>query len=167
MKRPILIAPLLAGLLTAAAVNAVRKFEGLPHRMELVREAHGVRWINDSKATNVGATVAALEGLSSPVVLIAGGDGKGAEFSALERPISNHARAVVLLGRDAGEIEKVIAGATKTVRARDMHEAVTLSLSLAREGDTVLLAPACASFDMYTNFEERGEHLKSLVRELA
>lgn len=149
-----------------ACAEAIRKYQGLPHRMELVARENGVSWINDSKATNVGAAAAALEGLSNSVILIAGGDGKGADFSALKTPIAQHARAVVLLGRDADIIADVVPDTVPVFKASDMRDAVTRARSLAVEGDYVLLSPACASFDMYTNFEERGEDFTSLVKEL-
>ena len=154
------------GVSADSGIQAIREFRGLPHRMELITHQHGVHWINDSKATNVGATVAALNGLSAPVVLIAGGDAKGADFSPLRDPVAKHARAVVLLGRDADEIERVIADVVPTIAAADMSEAVALAKTLAVAGDVVLLAPACASFDMYDNFEQRGEHFKTSVYEL-
>ncbi len=154
------------GIDTTTAVATVRQFDGLPHRMELVAQTSGVQWINDSKATNVGAAAAALSGLPAPVILIAGGDAKGADFSALLQPIRERARTVVLLGRDAGIIDEAIAGTVPTIRVKDMREAVDRSAALAVAGDTVLLAPACASFDMYSSFEDRGEHFRSLVREL-
>ncbi len=147
-------------------VTAVEEFQPLPHRMELVVRKDGVAWINDSKATNVGAAAAALEGLSNSIILIAGGDGKGADFTVLQRPIEQHTRAVVLLGRDAAEIARIIPDTVPVFAATDMREAIIRARSLAVDGDFVLLAPACASFDMYTNFEERGDHFKTLVREL-
>lgn len=150
-----------------SCIRAVEQFQGLPHRMELVLEKDRVGWINDSKATNIGATVAALNGLTTPVVLIAGGDGKGADFFALREPIIRRARAVVLIGRDAPKIERSITSLVPVVNAVDMKDAVSQAKSLALSGDTVLLSPACASFDMYDNFEQRGEDFKSLVQELA
>lgn len=149
-----------------SCIRAVEQFQGLPHRMELVLEKDKISWINDSKATNIGATVAALNGLSTPVVLIAGGDGKGADFFALREPVIRRARAVVLVGRDAAKIERSITSLVPIVKAVDMKDAVSQAKSLAMPGDTVLLSPACASFDMYENFEQRGEHFKSLVQEL-
>ena len=134
--------------------------------MELVVRKDGVSWINDSKATNVGAAAAALEGLSNSIILIAGGDGKGADFTVLSKPIEQHARAVVLLGRDAADIARIVPNTVPVFAATDMRDAITRAASLAVDGDFVLLAPACASFDMYANFEERGDHFKTLVREL-
>lgn len=148
---------------------AVREFRGLPHRCEPVRTVAGVGYINDSKGTNVGASVAALDSLApgcSKIVLIAGGDGKGADFSPLARPVSEHCRAVVLIGRDAGRIESALAGDVPVAQAGSMDEAVMTASTLAREGDRVLLSPACASFDMFDGFEDRGERFRQAVEGL-
>lgn len=156
-----------AGVAPEAARAAVREFKGLRHRTELVAERDGVRWYDDSKGTNVGATVAALNGMTSPVVLIAGGDGKGQDFSGLKAAAAEHARAVVLIGRDAPLIEAALGGAVAIRRARDMHDAVRLARELAQPGDVVLLSPACASFDMFRNYEHRAEVFRAAVEELA
>lgn len=148
-----------------AQVEAVRHFKGLPHRTEIVAEKDGIRWINDSKGTNVGATVAALEGMTAPVVLIAGGDGKGQDFSALREPTRRHARAVVLIGRDAPQIEQALATVVPITHARDMADAVQACRALARTGDVVLLSPACASFDMFKSYSHRGDVFSSAVKE--
>ncbi|MFP5349874.1 MAG: UDP-N-acetylmuramoyl-L-alanine--D-glutamate ligase [Gammaproteobacteria bacterium] len=150
----------------AAQIAAIRAFRGLPHRTELVAERDGVRWINDSKGTNVGATVAALSGMTAPVVLIAGGDGKGADFGDLKPACARHARAVVLIGRDAPLIETALAGAVPSVYASDMRDAVIKARALARSGDLVLLSPACASFDMFRNYEHRGDVFRAAVEEV-
>jgi len=148
-----------------AMKRAVVQFKGLAHRTELVAERDGVRWINDSKGTNVGATLAALNGMSQPVVLIAGGDGKGADFSALKDACAAHARAVVLIGRDAPLIEAALHHVVPLVRAADMRDAVQRARTLAQPGDVVLLSPACASFDMFRNFEHRGDVFRAAVHE--
>jgi UDP-N-acetylmuramoylalanine--D-glutamate ligase len=150
-----------------AMKRAVARFQGLHHRTELVAERHGVRWIDDSKGTNVGATVAALGGMDAPVILIAGGDGKGADFSELRAPVAKHARAVVLIGRDAPQIEKALAGVVPVVNAADMPAAVRAAARLAQPGDVVLLSPACASFDMFRNYEHRGQVFAQAVKEVA
>jgi UDP-N-acetylmuramoylalanine--D-glutamate ligase len=150
----------------AAQVAAIRAFRGLPHRTELVAERDGVRWINDSKGTNVGATAAALNGMSAPVVLIAGGDGKGADFTELKGVCAAHARAVVLIGRDAPQIEQALRGVVPTRYAADMPAAVRIARDLARAGDIVLLSPACASFDMFDNYQHRGDVFRRAVEEL-
>jgi UDP-N-acetylmuramoylalanine--D-glutamate ligase len=154
------------GVSTEACRRAVRAFKGLPHRTELVAERDGIKWINDSKGTNIGATVAALSGMTSPAVLIAGGDGKGQDFAELREAVASRARAVVLIGRDAPLIESALAGTVPLCRARDLREAVQLSRELARPGDVVLLSPACASFDMFRNYEHRGEVFRATVKEV-
>lgn len=153
-------------------LDGLLSFRGLPHRVEFVAEIHGVRYYDDSKGTNVGATVAALQGrLHAPdgkTVLIAGGDGKGQDFSPLVPAVAAHARAVVLLGRDAPLIEAVLQdGAVPLRRAADMDEAVLAAAAAARPGDAVLLSPACASFDMYRNYVHRAEAFIDAVRALA
>ena len=149
-----------------AMKRAVAKFKGLAHRTELVLERNGVRWIDDSKGTNVGATVAALSGMDAPVILIAGGEGKGADFDALRAPLADRARALVLIGRDAVLIEKALGGVVPVVHARDMQAAVLAASRLAQPGDVVLLSPACASFDMFRNYEHRGQVFAQCVKAL-
>ncbi|HCU53676.1 MAG TPA: UDP-N-acetylmuramoyl-L-alanine--D-glutamate ligase [Gammaproteobacteria bacterium] len=149
-----------------AMKRAVARFHGLHHRTELVVERDGVRWIDDSKGTNVGATIAALTGMDNPVVLIAGGDGKGADFSELRPAVAERARAVVLIGRDAPRIEQALGNVVPVVHAADMPAAVRAASRLARAGDVVLLSPACASFDMYRNYEHRGQVFAQAVREI-
>ena len=155
------------GVTSEVSCAAVRTFKGLKHRTELVAEHQGVRWYDDSKGTNVGATVAALSGMTSPVILIAGGDGKGQDFSELKPACVQHARAVVLIGRDAPQIEAILAKAVPVHRAKDMHEAVRIAKGLAQPGNVVLLSPACASFDMFRNYEHRAEVFREAVREVA
>lgn len=148
-------------------VEGLRTFTGLPHRTRLVGTHQGVRWYDDSKGTNVGATVAALNGMTEPVVLIAGGVGKDQDFSPLLDPVVRHARAVVLIGRDASRIEAVLAGhGVPLVRAISMQDAVQRSAELARAGDAVLLSPACASFDMFENYQHRGRIFAACVEQL-
>jgi len=154
------------GVPVAAQIEAVRRFRGLPHRTELVAEKGGVRWINDSKGTNVGATVAALNGMTVPTILIAGGDGKGQDFGELKPAAAVHARAVVLIGRDAALIAAALGDVVPMQRATDLYQAVALAQRLARPGDAVLLSPACASFDMFRNYEHRGDVFRAAVREL-
>jgi UDP-N-acetylmuramoylalanine--D-glutamate ligase len=154
-----------AGVPFDAMKRAVLAFQGLPHRSELIAERDGVRWINDSKGTNVGATLAALNGMDRPAVLIAGGDGKGQDFGALRAAVVQRARAVVLIGRDAPRIAEVLAGTVPLVSAADLPAAVAQARALARPGDAVLLSPACASFDMFRNYQHRGEAFAAAVRE--
>lgn len=148
------------GLPFESMLAALREFTGLAHRCQWVRELRGVAYYDDSKATNVGAALAAIEGLGADIdgklVLIAGGDGKGADFSGLTAPVARYCRAVVLLGRDAELIAAALGDAVPLVRVKTLDEAVQRCAELAREGDAVLLSPACASLDMFKNFEERG-----------
>jgi UDP-N-acetylmuramoylalanine--D-glutamate ligase len=148
--------------------RALQDFRGLPHRCQLVAEAGGVRWFDDSKATNVGATVAAIVGLvgdlGGRLILIAGGDAKDADFSALAEPLVRHVHLALLIGRDAGRIAAVAEGAVEIVHAEGMADAVDIAHARAQSGDGVLLSPACASFDMYTSYEERGDAFAAEVR---
>ena len=148
-------------------LDALRSFKGLPHRLEKVAEIEGVTWYDDSKGTNVGATAAALSGMGNPVVLIAGGDGKGQDFSPLKDVVARHARAVVLIGRDAPLIDSAIcASQVSIVHAASMEDAVQRAAALAQPGDAVLLSPACASFDMFRNYVHRAEVFISAVMAL-
>ena len=152
----------------APLLPALRDFKGLPHRVEHIAEIDGVAWYDDSKGTNVGATVAALEGLGRKVVLIAGGDGKGQDFSPLAPALAGHGRALVLIGRDAMKIEAAVADCgIPLIHAQDMEQAVRKAAVAARAGDAVLLSPACASFDMFRNYAHRAEVFAQAVRELA
>jgi UDP-N-acetylmuramoylalanine--D-glutamate ligase len=156
------------GLPQAQLVEGLKTFRGLPHRVELVAErADGVRYYDDSKGTNVGATLAALEGLASPVVLIAGGDGKGQDFSPLREPVARCARAVLLIGRDAGPIAAALDGCGRPlVHCASLEEAVVRADGLAQPGDAVLLSPACASLDMFRNYAHRAEIFVAAVSRL-
>jgi UDP-N-acetylmuramoylalanine--D-glutamate ligase len=146
--------------------RAISRFQGLPHRSQVVAEYAGVTWIDDSKATNVGATHAALTGETRPVVLIAGGQSKGADFRLLKDAVAAHTRAVVLIGRDAGLIESALEGVAPVTHVSNMIDAVTRANELAQSGDVVLLSPGCASFDMFDNYAHRGEVFASTVRDL-
>lgn len=147
--------------------RAVASFRPVEHRLETIAEIDGVLYVNDSKATNVDSAVKAIEAFVAPVILIAGGLDKGADFRALARTFPDRVREVVTLGRAAPKIqeamEKEIGSRIGTRHARDMAEAVSIARELAREGDVVLLAPACASFDMYENFEARGRAFRDAV----
>ena len=159
-----------AGIPQDAMLQALREFRGLPHRCEFVADKKGVSWVNDSKGTNVGATVAALNGLGptlapgAGIVLIAGGVGKGAEFSELNAPMQQYGRAQVLIGEDAQKIAEAVAVETRF--AQSMEDAVAQAAELAMPGDIVLLSPACASFDMFKNFNVRGEAFVQVVEAL-
>ncbi len=149
-------------------IQAMRDFKGLPHRVELVAEARGVKFFDDSKGTNVGSTVAALEGFATPVVLIAGGDGKGQDFSPLLPAVRARARAVVLIGRDAAAVAAALKDAGVPIEhAETMPDAVAAAFRRAQAGDAVLLSPACASLDMFRNYGHRGEVFAAAARALA
>ncbi len=156
------------GLPDSAMLDALKQFRGLPHRTQFVAEHAGVRWYNDSKGTNVGACVAALQGFEGKgkTVLIAGGDSKGADFSVLAPVVQQTARAVVLIGRDAPVIEQALAGTVPLLHAASMEEAVSIAAEQARSGDRVLLSPACASFDMFSGYEQRGQVFMDAVAEV-
>jgi UDP-N-acetylmuramoylalanine--D-glutamate ligase len=157
-----------AGLPLAPLLKALRTFKGLPHRVERVAEINGVVFYDDSKGTNVGATEAALKGMTQPVVLIVGGDGKGQDFSPLRAAVAARARAVVQIGRDGALIAAALVGAGVPVqRAETMQDAVQQAFALAQPGDVVLLSPACASFDMFKNYAHRAEVFIAAVRALS
>ena len=149
-----------------AMLDALKHFPGLEHRTQWVAEINGVNWFNDSKGTNVGATLAAIEGLPGKHVLIAGGQGKGADFSLLRNVAEQRLRAVVLIGEDASNIAQAVDQVVPVKFAGDMQEAVNLAAKLAQRGDNVLLSPACASFDMFNGFAHRGEVFINAVEEL-
>ncbi|AUN95636.1 UDP-N-acetylmuramoyl-L-alanine--D-glutamate ligase [Pseudazoarcus pumilus] len=158
----------LAGAPMPRMIEALKAFRGLPHRVEPIAcRADGVVFYDDSKGTNVGSTVAALAGLGRPVVLIAGGDGKGQDFAPLAEAVAAHARAAVLIGRDAPAIASALSlHRFESVRAPDLATAVERANVLARRGDAVLLSPACASFDMFRNYVHRAEVFAAAVRAL-
>ena len=142
------------------------QFAGLPHRTQLVRRTSGISWFNDSKGTNVGACVSAIEGLTGPVVLIAGGRGKGADFSPLGDVVAQKCRAVVLIGEDAERIRVALDDCVPVYLEHSLTDAVDRASALAQPGDSVLLSPACASFDMFANFEARGDAFADEVNRL-
>lgn len=159
------------GLPFDAMLSSLRTFAGLEHRCQWVRDLDGVSYYNDSKATNVGAALAAIEGLGADIdgklLLIAGGDGKGADFKDLKGPVAAHCRAVVLMGRDSDLIAAALGDAVPQVRATSLDDAIAQCRALAQPGDAVLLSPACASFDMFKNYEERGQLFARAVEGLA
>ncbi len=155
-----------AGAPVQASAQALRNFRGLPHRTQRVANLRGVTWINDSKGTNVGATVAAIRGLDGELVLIAGGEGKGADFSLLAEALTGRVHTAILIGRDARQIADTIEDRCTVLFADSMDTAVQLASEHAHDGDSVLLSPACASFDMFSNFEARGDAFARAVRRL-
>ncbi|MGA3951330.1 UDP-N-acetylmuramoyl-L-alanine--D-glutamate ligase [Ralstonia nicotianae] len=156
------------GLPASALLHGLRDYAGEPHRVELIAAFDDLEFFDDSKGTNVGATVAALSGLSKRVVLIAGGDGKGQDFSPLAPPVAQYARAVVLIGRDAPRIRAALADSgVELVEAATLEAAVQEAAARAQAGDAVLLSPACASFDMFRNYEHRAQVFHEAVAALA
>jgi UDP-N-acetylmuramoylalanine--D-glutamate ligase len=160
------LAASLVGVAPAALAKAIRDFGGVPHRLEVIGERHGVRWVNDSQATIPVATMAALEAFEAPIVLVAGGQGKGLEYGELAGAIAARVRAAVLIGETAGELETLIAGRVPVRRASSMDEAVRLAADLAQPGDVALLSPAAASFDMFTDYAARGDAFRAAVADL-
>ncbi|HHO58690.1 MAG TPA: UDP-N-acetylmuramoyl-L-alanine--D-glutamate ligase [Thiotrichales bacterium] len=155
-----------AGLPLDGCIEALKAFEGLPHRVQFVARINDIDWINDSKATNVGATIAALTGLPGRKVLIAGGQAKGADFSALSDVVRQHCRGVVLMGQDSAQLLAAMPEGMAVKTVSDMHAAVQAAGEMAQPGDSVLLAPACASFDIFNSFEHRGEVFIEAVNKL-
>ena len=155
------------GIEMPAMLATLREFPGLPHRSQWVADVAGVRYIDDSKGTNVGATVAAIEGLPGTLVMIAGGDGKGQDFAPLAAAFAGRVRAAVLIGRDAPALAAALAGVCTLQRCATLEEAVSAAASLAHSGDGVLLSPACASLDMFRDYAHRGAVFAAAVRGLA
>jgi UDP-N-acetylmuramoylalanine--D-glutamate ligase len=158
---------LAAGADRASTAAVLRKFPGLEHRLEFVREKDGVSYINDSKGTNVGAVVKSVEGFTRPVILIAGGYDKGSDFSPLFGLFREKIKLLILIGKAADKMAKALGGSTETVMAKTLIDAVQLAAQRAVPGDVVLLSPACASFDMFKDFEDRGRQFKDAVRDLS
>jgi UDP-N-acetylmuramoylalanine--D-glutamate ligase len=155
-----------AGLPMSAMLEALESFPGLAHRSQWVADIEGVRYIDDSKGTNVGATIAAVGGLAGPLVVIAGGDGKGQDFAPLAAAFRGKVRHVVLIGKDAPAIESTLAGVCPTQRVATLPQAVAAAARAAQPGDAVLLSPACASLDMFRDYNHRGEVFAAAVHEL-
>ena len=158
------------GISSHHMVNVLKQFTGLPHRTQWVRTIDGVDWINDSKGTNVGATISAITGVGSyiqgKIVLIAGGQGKGADFKELRSSITNYVRSVVLIGEDAEKLERALSDVVTVMRAPSFDKAITMAKGAAKPKDVVLLSPACASFDMFKDFNHRGESFTIAVNAL-
>lgn len=150
--------------------TVLKQFQGLPHRAQWVRTLNGVDWINDSKGTNIGATCSAISGIGGSmqgkIILIAGGQGKGADFTELQKPIIEHVRTLVLIGTDADKMEQALQSVVPVVRATTLEEAVQVAHQQAQSGDVVMLSPACASQDMFRDFNDRGQVFVSAVEAL-
>ena len=147
---------------------AVERFRGVPHRIELVSTINGSKYYNDSKGTNPDSSIKAIEAVSEPVILIAGGYDKGSDFSELLASFKQKGKALILMGATGEKIfaESRKLGIDKAFIVRDMDEAVETAFKMSAPGDTILLSPACASWDMYKNYEERGDHFKTIVHKL-
>lgn len=161
-----------AGFTLDSMLATLKTYKGLAHRCEYVKSIANVHYINDSKATNVGATLAAIEGFADDgngqnIILIAGGDGKGADFSPLKPAVQQHVRLLVLIGRDAENLQVAVTGVSEYEYAETLSDAVTIAHARANSGDVVLLSPACASFDMFSGFEDRGEQFVHCVERLS
>jgi UDP-N-acetylmuramoylalanine--D-glutamate ligase len=164
------MAAALTGMLLGVAPGSIRKtlaaFAGVEHRLEFVREVAGIRYVNDSKATNVDSVWYALQSFAQPIVVLIGGRDKGNDYARLTELVRKHVRAVVAIGESAEKVETAFSGVRPVMRANTMDEAVRIARSLAHAGDVVLLSPACASFDWFRNYEHRGDVFKQLVHEL-
>jgi UDP-N-acetylmuramoylalanine--D-glutamate ligase len=156
----------LAGVDTATIAQAVRDFEGVEHRLEFVAEIAGVRYFNDSKATNVDATLKALDAFPGRILIILGGKDKGSDYTVLQKPLREKAILALLIGAAADKIEKQITGSVAIERAVTLDRAVEIASHAARAGDIIVLAPACASFDQFQNYEHRGRVFKEFVHKL-
>jgi UDP-N-acetylmuramoylalanine--D-glutamate ligase len=159
-----------AGIEHDKMITVLQHFSGLPHRSQWVRTVNGVDWINDSKGTNIGATISAISGiggsLRGKIVLIAGGQGKGADFKELRAPMADYVRSVVLIGEDADKIERALSDVVDVIRASSLDVAVSLANAQAQSGDVVLLSPACASWDMFKDYRHRGDVFSAAVGDL-
>ncbi|WP_020675398.1 UDP-N-acetylmuramoyl-L-alanine--D-glutamate ligase [Geopsychrobacter electrodiphilus] len=161
-----MIAPLVMGMPAELAWQRVCAFTGLPHRMQQVSRFKGLTWINDSKGTNVGSVVKSLAGLTAPVTLIAGGKDKGGDYAPLREPLSQKVACLVLLGEATGRMDAALADCCPTRHAADMAEAVRVAAEETTSGGTVLLSPACSSFDMYTSYAARGDDFVCRIKDL-
>jgi UDP-N-acetylmuramoylalanine--D-glutamate ligase len=157
---------LCAGADRDAVAAVLREFPGLEHRLEFVRERNGVTYINDSKGTNVGAVVKSVEGFTQPVILIAGGLDKGSDFRPLFNLFRQKVKLLILIGKAAEKMAETLGTATEALFAKTLQDAVRAGAGRALPGDVVLLSPACASFDMFKDFEDRGRQFKEAVMAL-
>jgi UDP-N-acetylmuramoylalanine--D-glutamate ligase len=151
----------------AAMLAELATFPGLPHRAQWVADVNGVTYINDSKGTNVGATIAAVSGMTGPLIIIAGGDGKNQDFAPLADAFRGKVRHTVLIGRDADAVARALHGVSTTETCASLEDAVKAAARAGKPGDTVLLSPACASLDMFRDYTHRGAVFTQAVKELA
>jgi UDP-N-acetylmuramoylalanine--D-glutamate ligase len=154
------------GVDTGTLRSTLKTFEGVEHRLEFVREFNGIRYYNDSKATNVDSVWYALQAFKEPIVLLLGGRDKGNDYTQLTELVKKHVKAIIAIGESADKVEQAFRGSTTITKATSMDEAVSTAQSLAQSGDIVLLSPACASFDWFKNYEQRGQVFKELVKNL-
>ena len=154
------------GVPAAPVQQALESFRGLEHRLELVRERDGVRWVNDSKGTNAGAVIKSLESFPGNVILLAGGIEKGGDYGVLRDPVQRLVKHVLLFGKAREMLARTLAAATEVEIVDSLATAVTRAAALARGGDVVLLSPGCASFDMFRDYADRGRQFKALVEAL-
>ncbi len=156
----------MAGAKPENAKNVLTRFQGLEHRLEFVKEVNGITFINDSKGTNIGAVSKSLESFEN-LILIMGGTDKGNDFSILKEQMKRKVKTLILIGEAGDKIKSSLGDTADTYKVADLNKAVELSMLKASSGDTVLLSPGCASFDMFENFEERGREFKRAVNEIA
>jgi len=156
----------LLGVEVDSIQSTLKTFEGVEHRLEFVRELHSVLYYNDSKATNVDSVWYALQAFKEPIVLLLGGRDKGNDYTQLTKLVEKQVKAIVAIGESADKVEQAFRGTSTVTKAASMDEAVSTAHSLAQSGDVVLLSPACASFDWFKNFEQRGQVFKELVKNL-
>jgi UDP-N-acetylmuramoylalanine--D-glutamate ligase len=161
-----MIPALLQGCPAELAWNAVCSFNGLEHRMQLVRQLNSVDWYNDSKGTNVGSVMKSLAGFSSAVTLIAGGKDKGGDYTLLRPQLEQKVTCLILIGEAAQKMAADLSGSCEIRMAADLHAAVQQAFAISKPGGTVLLSPACSSFDMFANFQARGDEFEHLVQQL-
>jgi UDP-N-acetylmuramoylalanine--D-glutamate ligase len=162
-----LAAARLCGADPGGVQEAIETFDGIEHRVEYVGESGGVRFYNDSKATTVDSVVRALECFEAPILLLAGGKDKGGPFVPLRESLKRYVRRVFLYGEAAGRMARELDGATEVERARDLEEALVQAWRASKPGEVILLSPACSSFDMFRDYEERGQRFKALVNRMS
>lgn len=161
-----ILAARLMNINPASIRSTLKTFPGVEHRLEFVRELDGVKYINDSKATNVDSVWYALQAYEEPIVVMIGGRDKGNDYTKLFEPLKKHVKAVIAIGESAGKVKDAFSGLKKVVIASSMQQAVDEARKLASSGDIVLLSPACASFDWFQNYEHRGQIFKEIVKAL-